>query len=225
MQYRGTPTASRDLLTGGSDTNDDALTPALVAGLQRSTHDINIACAVKGVVAATISHLNQLLLDGLALEVIGIDKVGGAKLARPLLLARVHIDYNDLARLVDDGTLYYGQTDAAGAENGNVGALLNVGSHTSSTVTSGDTAAKQTCAVHGGILLHSNNGDIGDNGVLREGRGTHEVQQVLALALEAGGAIGHLSLTLGGTNLAAEVGFAGLAELALLAFRSATITR
>jgi hypothetical protein len=49
------------------------------------------------------------------------------------------------------------------------------------------------------------------------------VQQVLALALETAGAVGHYALTLGGTDLAAQVGLAGLAELALLAFGGAII--
>lgn len=43
------------------------------------------------------------------------------------------------------------------------------------------------------------------------------MKQVLALALEARGAIGHDALALGGADLAAEVGLARLAELALLA--------
>ena len=45
-------TASGDLLTGGGDTDDDALTPALVAGLQSGAHDVDVASAVKGVVAS-----------------------------------------------------------------------------------------------------------------------------------------------------------------------------
>lgn len=43
------------------------------------------------------------------------------------------------------------------------------------------------------------------------------MKQVLALALEARSAVGHNALALGGADLAAEVGLARLAELALLA--------
>ena len=50
------------------------------------------------------------------------------------------------------------------------------------------------------------------------------MQEVLALALEARGAVWHHTLTLGGTNLAAEVGLARLAELALFAFGCAVFT-
>jgi hypothetical protein len=49
------------------------------------------------------------------------------------------------------------------------------------------------------------------------------VQDVLATGLEAGGAIRHHTLTLGGTDLTAEVSLARLAELALAAFGGATI--
>lgn len=47
------------------------------------------------------------------------------------------------------------------------------------------------------------------------------MQQVLAAGLETGGAVGHHTLALSGTNLTAEVGLAGLAELALTAFGGA----
>lgn len=42
------------------------------------------------------------------------------------------------------------------------------------------------------------------------------MQQVLALCLEAGGAVRHLALALGCADLAAEICLAGLAELAFL---------
>jgi hypothetical protein len=47
------------------------------------------------------------------------------------------------------------------------------------------------------------------------------MKQILALALESRGTIGHQTLTLSGSDLAAEVGLSGLAELALLAFGGA----
>jgi len=67
-------------------------------------------------------------------------------------------------------------------------------------------------------VLNGDYGDVGDDGVLREGGGAHEVKQILALALESRGTIGHQTLTLSGSDLAAEVGLSGLTELALLAF-------
>jgi anthranilate phosphoribosyltransferase len=51
------------------------------------------------------------------------------------------------------------------------------------------------------------------------------VQEILALALETSGAVGHHALALCGTNGTAEVGLARLAELALLALSSAVRER
>jgi phage tail tube protein FII len=47
------------------------------------------------------------------------------------------------------------------------------------------------------------------------------MEEVLAAGLEAGGTVGHHTLTLGSTDLAAQVGLAGLAELALATFGGA----
>ena len=47
------------------------------------------------------------------------------------------------------------------------------------------------------------------------------MQQFLALALEARGAVWHHTFALGSTNFSAQVGLAGLAEFAFLAFGSA----
>jgi len=51
------------------------------------------------------------------------------------------------------------------------------------------------------------------------------MQQVFAAGFESGGAVWHDSLALGGTDLAAEVRFAGSAELAFAAFGGAERNR
>jgi hypothetical protein len=202
-------TASRDLLAGSSNTDDDALAPALVAGLESAAHDVHVAGAVERVV----------------LQVLGrVDKVGGAELGRPLLLCLVHVHDNDLARLLLDRALDDTQTDAAGTEDGDGGALLDTAlasGDDGGTVAGGDAAAQQACAVHGSIRGDGNDGDVGDDGVLGEGRAAHEVEEILALALEARGAVRHHTLALGRADGAAKVGLARLAELALLALSGA----
>jgi hypothetical protein len=60
---------------------------------------------------------------------------------------------------------------------------------------------------------------------LRESGSSHEVQEVLALALEPRGSIGHDSPSLGCSDLAAKVGLARLAELAFTALRGAVEMR
>lgn len=213
-------TASGNLLASSSDTNDNGLSPALVAGLERSAHDVDVTCAVECVVAAAVGHLDELLLDALGAELGGVDEVGGTELLGPLLLAVVYVDNNDLASLVLDRSLDDGQTDTASAEDGNVGALLNTAlscGDDGGAVTGCDTAAEQTGAVHGSLLGDGDDRDVGDDGVLGESRGSHEVEEILALALEARGAVRHDTLALGCADLAAQVGLARLAELALLA--------
>ena len=153
-------TSGGNLLSSSGNTNDDALTPTLVASLESRSHDVNVTSAVEGVVAATISHLNELLLNGLVLELHGVDKVGGTELLGPLLLAVVDVDDDDLGRAVLDTTLDDRKTDTASTEDSNVGALLNTtlaGSDDSGTVTGGDTTAEQASAVHGGLV-----GDLDD---------------------------------------------------------------
>lgn len=209
-------------MPSGGDTNNDALAPALVAGLERCAHDANVARAVKGVVAATIRHLNQLVDNGLVLlKIIGVDEISRAKLLGPLLLGGVDVDDDNLGSLVDDSTLNDRKTDAASAKDGNVGALFDIGRHARGTVARGDAAAEQARAVHGRVGLHGDDGNVGEHSVLREGRGSHKVQHILALALEAGGAVGHYALALGGANLTAQVRLARLAKLALFAFGGA----
>lgn len=211
-----------DLLAGRRDTNNDALAPALVRRLESGTHNLHVARAVKGVVAATVGQLNQLVDDSGALgQLGGVDKVGGTKLAGPFLLGGVDVDDNNLAGVLGNGTLDDGQTDTAGTENGDTAALLNLGGDAGGTVTGGDTTAQKAGAVKGSVLLDGDDGDVGNNGVLGEGGGAHKVQDILAAGLEARSAVGHHALALGGTDLAAQVGLAGLAELALLALGGA----
>ena len=194
-----------------------------MACLEGSPHDLNVTSAVKGVIASAVRHLDKLVDNGGALgQLRGVDKVRGAELLGPLLLARVDIDDDDLASPLLNSTLDDGETDAAGTEDGDVAALLDVGRDARSAVAGGDAAAQKTGAVHGRVLLYRYDRDVGDDGVLGEGRGAHEVQEVLALALEARGAVRHQALALGGADLAAEVRLARLAELALLALRGTT---
>jgi hypothetical protein len=219
-------TSGGDLLSSSSNTDNDALTPALVASLESRSHNVNVTGAVEGVVTATISHLNELLLDGLVLELHGVDEVGGTELLSPLLLAVVDIDDDDLGRTVLDATLNDRKTDTAGTEDSNVGALLDTtlaGSDDSGTVTSGDTTAEQASAVHGGLVGDLDDRNVGNDSVLGEGGGTHEVEEILALALEARGSVRHDTLALSCSDLATEVGLARLAELALLTFGGAEI--
>jgi hypothetical protein len=186
-----------------------------VAGLQGRAHNPNVPRAVEGIVAPAVRHLDQLLHDGLVLEVGRVDEIRRAKLVCPFLLARVDVDDDDLAGLLLHGALDDRQPDAASAEDRHGRALVDLGGLDRGAVTRCDAAAEQAGPVHGRILGDGHDGDVGHDSVLGEGRGAHEVEEVLALALESRGPVRHHALALRGPNLAAEVRLAGLAELAL----------
>ena len=97
--------SGRDLLASSSNTDDDGLTPTLVAGLEGSTHNTDVTSAVEGVVATTVGHLDKLVLDGLVTELGGVHEVSSTELVTPLLLGWVDVDNNDLASLASGSTL------------------------------------------------------------------------------------------------------------------------
>ena len=197
-----------------------------MASLKRRTHDLHITRAVKRVIAPTIRHIHEPLLDGLAiLKILGrVDKIRSAELARPLLLRIIHIDRDNLTRTVLDRALDHREADTSGAENSDIGALLDpavAGRDDGRAVAGRNAAAEQAGAVHGRFVGDGDDGDVGDHGVLGEGGAAHEVQEVLALALKARGAVGHHAFALGGADFAAEVGLAGFTELAFFALGGA----
>lgn len=211
---------SCDLLTGSSDTDDRADTPTLVASLQSASHDPDVAGAVKGVVQTSIGDLDEVRDNVLVTELGRVDEFGGAKLLGPGLLLVVGIDGNDATSACIDSTGDDGETDTANAEDGDGGALLDLGSVGSGTPAGGDTASKQTGLVTWRLGVDGDERVLRDDGELREGGAAHEVEELFTLAAEALGLVWHDTLTLGGTNGLAEVGLAGLAELALTALGS-----
>ena len=80
-----------------------------------------------------------------------------------------------------------------------------------------EAATEEARLVERRLVGDGNDRVLADDRVLREGRAAHEVEKLLALALEALGAVGHDALALRRTHRAAQVGLARLAELALAA--------
>ena len=168
-------TSSADFLAGCCDSDDDALAPALVTGLECRSHDAHVARAVEGVVAASVRHLNQVLLDAFTAQLGRVDEVGRAKLLAPGLLAVVDVHDYDLPGTVLYGALDDGETDASGAKDCDIRALFYIRSHYCGPVPGGDTAAEQAGAVHGCFGSNGYDGYVGNDGVLGEGRGAHEM--------------------------------------------------
>jgi len=165
----GILTTCGNLLASSGNTDDDTLTPTLVASLEGGPHHADITCAVERVVTAAIGQVDQGLHNCLVLKLIRIDEVGSTELSSPCLLGRVDVHHYDPARLLYFGALDNGQADTAGAENGNVGPLLTISRDCGRAIACGDTASQQAGSVHGDFRLDGYDGYVGNNRVLREG--------------------------------------------------------
>ena len=196
-----------------------------MARLQRSAHHAHIPRAIERIIAAAVRHLDQLLLDTLVPQFRRVDEIRRAELLAPRLFPVVDVHDDDLRGPVLDRALDDRQPDAAGAEDGDVGSRFHARGHDCGAVACRDAAAEQASAVHGRFVRDRDDGDVGHDGVLREGGGAHEVQEVLAAGFEARGAVWHHAFALGGADLAAEVGLAGFAEFAFAAFGCAGVRR
>src|SRR5690606_31650668 len=82
----------------------------------------------------------------------------------------------------------------------------------------GDATAEQAGVLRVRLRVDLGQRDLGHDRVLAEGRAAHVVVHRLAVVAEAGGAVGHHALALGGAHRHAQVGLARLAEQALAAF-------
>ena len=212
--------ASGDLLARCSNADDSGDTPALVASLKSSTHDVNISSAVKSKVQTTIGDLDEVVLDLLALgQIARVDEAGSAKVLSPFLLSRVGIDGDYLA-----GADLRSGGDAAEA-NGTAakdsdGRALDAWLFGDSAPCGGDTTTEEADLLERRLLIDSDDRDVCNDCVLGEGGRSHEVVDGLAIDRETAGVIGHQTFALGGTNFATQIGLSALAELALPTFGS-----
>jgi hypothetical protein len=206
--------ASGDLLTRRGNTDDGGNSPTLVASLEGSTHEVDVSDALECIVTASISHINQNLLDGLVAEGLRVDALGGTKGLGQLKLVLVDINTNDTSSSSLDATLDDGQADTAKAKDSASGSLLNLSSVKSGTITSGDTATQQANLTQSSLLGDLSNGDLGNDGVISKAGNTHVVEDSLSLAGETRCSIRHDTLSLSDADNGAQVGLARGAELA-----------
>ncbi|KAH3686697.1 hypothetical protein WICPIJ_002341 [Wickerhamomyces pijperi] len=123
-----------NFLTSGSDTDDDGLTPTLMAGFQGLSHDGDVTGTVESEVQPTVGHLDQMLNNGLTFWQLGwVDEISGANLVGPFLLVVVDVNDDDLGGLSGNSTLHDGQTDDTRTEHSNSVAFLHIGSVDSGT--------------------------------------------------------------------------------------------
>ena len=132
-------------------------------------------------------------------------------------LRRIGIDGDDATRFGLACPLNRSETDAAEAEDGHRVARLHLGRVVHGADAGGHAAAQQADMLGIGVRVDLGQRDFGHHRVFAEGRAAHVVVDRLAVVAEAGGAIGHHALALGGAHRHAQVGLAALAEQALTA--------
>lgn len=206
-----------NLLTSGSDANDDTLAPALVRALERLAHGDNGADALERKVGAAVGLLDEHVDNGAIGKVEGIDALGAAELGGKVKLARIGVDADDALGASGTAALGNGGTDRTETPDGTNRARLHFGRIEGGAKASGDAAAEETTRVEFDIGTNDSAGNLGQDSVLGEGRATHEVKESLALAREARSAVGHEAFALVDTKLLAKIRFAAETKLAFLA--------
>ena len=65
-----------------------------MAALQRRTHHVHVANALKGIIHTAVGEFDNHFLNGVVV-VLGVDEIGGAELPGQCFLGRVGVDSND----------------------------------------------------------------------------------------------------------------------------------
>ena len=137
-----------------------------------------------------------------------------------LAAARVDVDADDHVGPDHAAALHDIEPDAAQPEHDDPGARLDLGGVDDRADPGRDAAADVADLVERRVLADFRHRDLGQYREIREGRGAHVVEQLLAAAeREPAGAVGHHALALGRADRGAEIGLARQAGRALPAFR------
>src|SRR5665213_2993184 len=210
--------ARRDFLAGFRHPDHDRHAPAAMTGFQRLAHHGGVAGAVEGVVGAAVGQRHQVR-DDIAVDLLGIDEMGHAETAAPLLLGIVEVDADDLVGAHHPRALDHVEPDAAEAEHHHIGARGHLGGIDHRTDAGGHAAADVAALVERRVFANLRHRDLRQHGEIRECRAAHVMEDRLALVAEARGAVGHQALALGGADRGAEIGLLAQAAFALAAFR------
>ena len=184
-----------------------------MAGLQRLTHHRGVARAVEGVVRPAARHLDQMrhhVGDGLR-----IDEMGHAEATAPVFLGVIDVHADDHVGPDHLQPLDDVQPDAAQAEDHAIGTRLHLRRIDHRPHPRGHATADVAGTGKRRVLANLRQGDLGQDGEIREGGTAHIVGDRLALVAEARTAVGHQPLALGGPDGGAQIGLAAQAAFAL----------
>ena len=204
-------------MPGACYTNDAALPPAFVAAFECLAHHIDVTNALKAVVDTTARHLDQVIND--VIDFARIHKVRHAELGRQRFFVSIEIDADDAPCADQLGALNHVQSNAAQAKYGNGRTGLDVHGEGDGTDAGGDATADVADLVEGRVLSHFCHGDLGQHGVVGEGRTAHVVKYRFAIQRETAGAVRHQALALSLANRLTQIGLGMQAEIAGAALR------
>lgn len=134
-------TSRANLLPRGRHPDNDALAPPFVASFQGSPHHAYVTCAIKRVIASSVSHLHQLLLNALSPQLGWVHEIRRPKLLTPRFFAVVHIYRYDLGSSVLHCALDNAQTNAPRSKNRYIRTGLHVRGHNGCSVACGYAAS------------------------------------------------------------------------------------
>ncbi len=183
----------RDLLAGAGDADDDRLAPAAMAAFERLAHQLRVADALEGVVGAAVGQLDEMR-DQVLATVLRVDEVRHAELAAELPRAGLRSTPTIMLAPTMPRALHDVEADAAEAEHHDVGAGLDLGGVDHGADARRHAAADVADLVERRVWRILRQRDLGQHGVVREGRAAHVVMDLLAPDREAAGAVGHDAL-------------------------------
>src|SRR5262245_54151595 len=197
--------ARGDLLARSRYADDDALAPAAVTAFQGLPHGANVADTFEREVGAPAGQINDRLHDLVAADLVGIYKVGHAKFLGHGALGRICVDADDLVGADHARALDHVQANAAKAKYGNVRAWPDLGSVDDGAHPCRHAAADVTDLVERCVFANPRERNLRQHGEVRKSRAAHVVEDRIAVASKAAGAIRHHALALGGADGGAKI--------------------
>src|SRR6185312_12860153 len=205
------------LLAGAGYADDHRDAPAAVTAFQCLAHDIDIADAFEAVIGAAVGQRYEIGHE-IALNLGRIDEMRHAEFFRQGAAPGIEIDADDLVGAGKPRALHDIEADAAEAEDDDIGTGLDLRRVDHRADAGGDAATDIANLVEGRVRANFGDGDLGQNGEIREGRAAHVMMDRAAPEREAARAVGHHALSLGCADRGTEIGLAREAGFALPAF-------
>merc|ERR1719300_494660 len=136
-----------DLLSCSCNTNHNGLSPSSMCNLQGTSHDIDIASAIKSVIITPFFHSKQSSLDISPLTGQTVDKICCSQLQGSLSFGIIDVNGNNPLGSCNLGCLDDRETKASQTKDCYSGAGFHLGIVEDSSPTSGDPTTQQTTCV------------------------------------------------------------------------------